>query len=310
MARRLRLQFPGALYHVFNRGNYRRDVFESAGAAQAFVTTLGQASTRYRWRVHAYVVMRNHYHFALETPEANLVAGMHWLQSTFCIRFNRFRSESGHLFQGRYQTQLVQDDAALVRVIDYIHLNPIRAGIVQPGAAETYGFSSLPSFLAGTRPAWLGGDVILAQLKLADTLAGRAKYLEYLTELGRDPEMREQQRFGQVSGDWAVGTTGWRRALAQRHAEMAIVPGLESKELREIGQARWQEELNRVIVEWSFSPPDDVSEVGSPAWKVAVAAELRRRVAAPYRWIADALSIDRPASLRMQVHRRLLRVSA
>lgn len=254
--------------------------------------------------------MRNHYHLALETPEANLVAGMHWLQSTFCTRFNRFRAESGHLFQGRYQTQLVQDEVALFRLIDYIHLNPIRAGIVLPGALAEYGLSSLPSFLEGSRPAWLGGEVILSQLKLADTLVGRARYLEHLTMLGADTEMQEERQLDQLPAVWAVGTTGWRRALAQEHAELALGPGLEPMELREIGEARWHEELNRVIAEWSFSPPKGISDVGSAAWKVEVAAELRRRVAAPYQWIAVALKIERPASLRMQVHRRLLRVSA
>src|ERR1043166_624960 len=102
MARRLRIQYEGALYHVINRGNYQRDVFETAGAAQAFVTTLEEASAQNDWRVPAYVVMRNHYHLAIETPKANLVDGMQWLQGTLAVRFNRYRNEKGHLFQGRY----------------------------------------------------------------------------------------------------------------------------------------------------------------------------------------------------------------
>jgi REP element-mobilizing transposase RayT len=88
MARKLRIEYPGALYHVINRGNYRRDVFESAGAAEAFVAALREAVAQYGWRVHAYVVMRNHYHLAVETPQPNLVEGMHWLQSTLATRFN------------------------------------------------------------------------------------------------------------------------------------------------------------------------------------------------------------------------------
>ena len=86
MARKLRIQYAGALYHVINRGNYRRDLFVNAGEAQAFVETLKEAAARMGWKVHAYVLMRNHYHLALETPEPNLVAGMHWLQSTWCGR--------------------------------------------------------------------------------------------------------------------------------------------------------------------------------------------------------------------------------
>lgn len=77
MARRLRIEYPGALYHVINRGNYRRDLFQSTGAAEAFLETLFEAAGRYRWRIHAYVLIRNHYHVARETPEPNLIDGMH-----------------------------------------------------------------------------------------------------------------------------------------------------------------------------------------------------------------------------------------
>ena len=130
MARRLRIQFGGALYHVINRGNYRRAVFGTVGAARAFESTLTETCVRHGWRLHARGIMPNHYHLALETPEPNLVEGMHWLQSTFATRFNRFRNERGHLFQARHQSPLVEDAAALARVIDYIHLNPVRAGMV------------------------------------------------------------------------------------------------------------------------------------------------------------------------------------
>src|SRR5258706_14385578 len=143
MARRLRIEFEGALYHVINRGNFQRDVFQSAGAAKAFEAALGEACERHHWRVHAYVIMRNHYHLALETPEANLVAGMHWLQSTYASRFNRFRRARGHLFQGRYQALLVEDAGALVRVANYRHLNPVRAKIVAAAQVATFRWSSL-----------------------------------------------------------------------------------------------------------------------------------------------------------------------
>ena len=101
MPRRLRMEQEGGLYHVINRGNYRRDLFETVGSAEAFLETLFEAAGRWRWRVHAYVLMRNHFHLAIETLEPTLGEGMHWLQSTLATRFNRFRQESGHLFQGR-----------------------------------------------------------------------------------------------------------------------------------------------------------------------------------------------------------------
>ena len=93
MARKLRLEYPGAIYHVINRGNYRRDVFESVGAAQSFVQTMEEAVALYGWRLQAYVLMSNHFHLVVETPDANLTEGMHWLMSTTATRFNRFRQE-------------------------------------------------------------------------------------------------------------------------------------------------------------------------------------------------------------------------
>ena len=143
MARKLRIQYPGALYHIINRGNYRTDIFETAGATEAFERTLAEACGQYRWLVHAWVLMRNHYHVALETPLPNLVAGMQWLQGTFAARFNRYRGKRGHLFQGRYKAILLEDSNAVFRVANYIHLNPVRAKISPPSEVGKFRWSSL-----------------------------------------------------------------------------------------------------------------------------------------------------------------------
>ncbi len=103
MPRKLRLEYPGACYHVINRGNYRADIFRTEGTKAAFEACLFEACSKSDWVLHAYVLMSNHYHLAVETPAGNLVAGMHWLQATFANRFNRLRGERGHLFQGRYK---------------------------------------------------------------------------------------------------------------------------------------------------------------------------------------------------------------
>ena len=146
MARKLRIQYPGAIYHVLNRGNYKSDIFSDQGAAHAFVQALEEAVERFGWRLGAYVVMRNHYHLALKTPEPNLAAGMHWLQCTFATRFNRLRNERGHLFQGRYKAILLETETDWARVVDYIHLNPVRGGIVTPEHLGQFRWSSLMRF--------------------------------------------------------------------------------------------------------------------------------------------------------------------
>lgn len=166
MARQIRVQYSGALYHVINRGNYRSDVFQSAGAARAFETVLGQACERLGWYVHAYVIMRNHFHLALETPRPNLAVGMQWLLGTYAARFNRFRAKRGHLFQGRYQALLVEDVAALFRVANYIHLNPVRARIVSAEEIATCPWSSLHRWTKHPLAPWLKFDGVVSALEI------------------------------------------------------------------------------------------------------------------------------------------------
>ena len=107
MARRSRVEHAGAIYHLINRGNYRSFIFETAGARQSFLECLDLCCEAQGWRLHAWVLMGNHYHLCVETPEPNLVEGMKWLQSTFANRFNRFRKANGHVFQGRYKAILL-----------------------------------------------------------------------------------------------------------------------------------------------------------------------------------------------------------
>src|ERR1035437_3443927 len=138
MSRKLRLEYPGACYHVINRGNYRTAIFKTEGAQAAFEACLFEACAKSNWVLHAFVVMSNHYHLALETPDGNLVVGMQWLQATFANRFNKLRGERGHLFQGRYKALLVEAGGPLGQVCHYLHLNPVRAGIVLPAELKTY----------------------------------------------------------------------------------------------------------------------------------------------------------------------------
>lgn len=297
MARKLRIQYEGAIYHVINRGNYRRDVFESAGAAQAFEVALIEACEVHGWRLHAHVVMRNHYHLAVETPRANLVEGMHWLQSTFATRFNRLRQERGHLFQGRYQALLVEDMAALARVVDYIHLNPVRAGIVTADQLGGFRWSSLRRFAREGRPGVFVCADWLARQGLVDSPAGISAYRMYLTDLARDEA--EQKRLGleKLSKGWAIGSEGWRRAIAKDHAQRAINPGMEAEELKGLKQAHWSQVLEAELQRRRKSRTDATGDIGGALWKIEVATRLRQ-AGAPYAWITGELNMGKASSVR------------
>lgn len=300
MARRLRIQYENALYHVINRGNYRRDVFGSRGAVLAFQAALGEACERHGWRLHAYVVMRNHFHLALETPRPNLVEGMHWLQSAFATRFNRFRSERGHLFQGRYQALLVENSAALCRVMHYIHLNPVRAGIVSADQLREFASSSLPVFVRSqNRPAWLVSDVLLDELKLKDSPEGWSSYVSYLAALAvGSASGGKNDRHEEMSRGWAIGSRGWKRALAHEYSHLALRVGLPAAENRDLKEARWRETLRVALADSGRSKSEVDTDSCRASWIILIAARLRKEAAAPHGWITRELKMGNPATLR------------
>src|SRR5580692_3479540 len=133
MARKLRVQYPGAVYHVMNRGDRREPVFKDDQDRQTFLRTLGEACAKTRWRLHAWCLMPNHFHLVLTTPQANLVVGMKWLLGTYTGRFNRRHKLTGHLFSGRYKALVVDGsgNGYLKTVCDYVHLNPARSKLLR-----------------------------------------------------------------------------------------------------------------------------------------------------------------------------------
>jgi len=150
MPRALRIEYPDAIYHVMSRGDHREPIFGDDADRKRFVETLGEACAKTDWQVHAYCLMGNHFHLVMETPNANLVAGMRWLLSTYTARFNRRHKLFGHLFSGRYKSLIVdgEKDSYLQTVCDYVHLNPARARLLRPEQRlSQYPWSSWPAYL-------------------------------------------------------------------------------------------------------------------------------------------------------------------
>ena len=158
MARKLRIQYPGAIYHVMNRGDRREGLFEDDQDRQRFLQTLAEACEKTGWQVQAYCLMSNHFHLVMETPQANLVSGMKWLLGTYTSRYNRRHKEFGHLFSGPYKSLIVDGSQSgyLKTVCDYVHLNPARAKLLAPQEPlRQYLWSSYPFYVAAPsrRPA-------------------------------------------------------------------------------------------------------------------------------------------------------------
>jgi len=197
MGRAWRIEYEGALYHILSRGNEQKDIFYDDQDRLLFLKTIGEMSERFEIDVFAYVLMGNHYHLLLKTNRANLSKSMQWLGVTYTRRFNLRHFRSGHLFQGRFKSIIVQNDAYLMRLSCYIHRNPIRAGIVERLA--DYRWSSYKTYAYGGKaPEWLITKPIFSRFKGKDKhKAYREKVQRYARE---EKKLWEDLRHGMIIG--------------------------------------------------------------------------------------------------------------
>ncbi|MCW8917313.1 MAG: transposase [Gammaproteobacteria bacterium] len=180
MARPLRIEFPGALYHITCRGNAREPVFLADGDRRLFLDLMAEVTSRFGWLCHAYCLMDNHYHLLIETPEPNLSIGMRHLNGVYTQRFNRQHNRVGHLFQGRFKAILVERESHLLELARYVVLNPVRAGMVKRVAQ--YRWSSYRATLGNEpAPAWLTSGWLLGQFAKTPKVA-RRRYGEFVAQ--------------------------------------------------------------------------------------------------------------------------------
>jgi putative transposase len=195
MARPLRLEHHGAIWHIHNRGVARGDIFRDDDDRLTFLATLAEAVRRFRWVIHQYALMTNHFHILLETPEPTLSRGMKWLAGKYAQRFNRRHDRVGPLFQGRFKSHLVEKETYLLELMRYIALNPVRAGLVE--RAEDYRWSSHRA-TAGYEPMppWVASEWTMAQFGP-----------------DRQAQQREYQRF--VDAGIGIERAPWEDAVGQ-----------------------------------------------------------------------------------------------
>jgi putative transposase len=197
VGRPLRIEYPGALYHITSRGNERKKIFLEDADKIKFLEILEDYHSRFNILIHSYVLMDNHYHFIVETPKGNLTKVMHGVNGWYTGYFNRKYRRSGHLFQGRYKGIFVDKDAYLVQLSRYIHLNPVRAEIVE--RPEQYRWSSYSGYIGKNRECtWVEYSWILSAFG-SDLKTAKKKYQQY-TEEGLDTDIGNPTKdlYGQI----------------------------------------------------------------------------------------------------------------
>jgi REP-associated tyrosine transposase len=316
MARQPRIQYEGACYHVMCRGDRQEPIFEDDSDRAMFLGTLKECCERSQWKIYAWVLMNNHYHWVLQTPEANLVEGMKWFQNTYTRRLNSRHKKWGHVFGGRYKAVVVQsaeegDGDYLLSLIDYVHLNPVRAGLVKveegmglldyPWSSLMRGYAVAP----GKREKWVAVREGLELFGYADRAKDRRDFVERLERRAREEggechppksELQNTLRRGWYWGSQAFrerllamvkrpkGNRNYRSSLLGRECERK-----EAEKWLEIGRKH-------------FGITGPLKEATHQE-RIALAWALHRKTNQSQAWTAEALGLCSAANVSQQVRR-------
>lgn len=324
MARGIRVEYAGAFYHVMARGNRRQEIFFDDGDRRFFLKTLADACERTGWRVHAWVLMNNHYHILIETPAPNLVEGMQWLQNTYTRRLNTKHRLWGRVFGDRYKAVLVEGGNGdyFTTLLDYIHLNPARAGAVQVSEGDSvrdYPWSSARMVYAtggSKRFPWSCVAAGFEAFGLRDTVAGRREFVERLDKRAREELAAAGLVPAPVTMDARLShlRRGWYWG-SQVFAEKAIALGRGLIMSRQnaayrsgpIYRAHDAGQAKRILEEGLKRLRVNVAELeklsGSDVNKVALAELLSAKTSAPQAWIATELRMKSAANVSQQLRR-------
>lgn len=314
MARKLRLEFPGAVYHVMSRGDRGEPIVLDDNDRELFLLTLAEACEKTGWQVFAYCLMRNHFHFVVETPKADLSPGMHWFLSTYTMRFNRRHNVIGHVFSGRYKAIVVdtRNHGYLRKVVEYVHLNPIRASLLGPDAPlQQYRWSSYPAYLRSPnqRPAWLRVERALWEMGIPrDTKAGRRQF-EKLMEMARHRDNSEAD--AELEQGWCLGDPEFRKELLQQ-IESRRGPSHGGRELKESAVEAAEKLVQEILQQLGWNEEDLKSRPKGDSAKVEAAHVVNVKTTMSIEWIAKRLHMGTRGSLSnlLSKHRRWLAEAA
>jgi putative transposase len=290
-----------------SRGDRKKDIYESDVDRHDFLKTLAETCVKSGFQIHAYCLMRNHFHLVVETPNANLVEGMRWLLSTYTIRLNHRNRLSGHVFSGRYKAVIVDGSGTgyLRTACDYVHLNPVRAKVLGPKERLLeYPWSSLAWYLAAPehRPAWMLVDRLLGEHGIQrDNAAGRERFEQRMER--RRAEENDGAEWKPLERGWCLGSEQFRAKLLERMGDQLgehHSGRLKFETAVSKGERIIAEELKRR----NWKEAELKQRLKGDAEKLAIAARLRKETTLTIAQIAGRLQMGSWKSLRNKLYLR------
>jgi putative transposase len=317
MARPLRYEAAGAVYHVMARGDGGKTIFEDNTDHYSLLSLLEMACGRFGWRIHAWVLMGNHFHLLLETPEPNLVAGMKWTLGVYAQGWNRRRERKGHVFQGRYKAVVVngeERDGSYFKVVaDYIHLNPVRAGRVGGETGKllkSWRWSSFGAYAGNKRPDWLETGNVLRAFRLSEDNRGGKAYEGYLEARAKDAKGTvTDASLKELRRGWYLGEKSFAGKLLDSLSEITKPKRKKGSVAGVAARAHDENEAERLAVFalGRLGLPEDASGLeGRGKWieeKALIATLIRKQTGVKNAWVAGRLAMGHEGNVTRAIRR-------
>lgn len=333
MPRQPRIEYPGATYHVMARGNRRETIFRDDRDSQAFLDRLDRCCQRTGWHVRVFVLMGNHYHLVVHTPEGNLVAGMKWLQNAYTRYFNTRHRQWGRLFGDRYKSILVEEETSfggrgvargdyLTMLIDYVHLNPARARLIRPAENQSlldYPWSSVALAYAvapSQRKPWMDVATGLELAQCRDTVAGRREYVNRLDQralaehseaAGKSAEAIEEQTLNStLRRGWYWGSAAFREWLLEKAGgKVASNPDYRASQLgHDHAEAMAETLIREGCEQLGLDRDSELRLTRYGDWRrAAIAWAIWKRTSVSQEWIAERLGMRSRQNVSQQIQR-------
>lgn len=291
MARPTRRENPDAIYHVYSRGNYRAPIFADDGAAHSFLRALEATIRRAGWEVFAYAIMPNHFHLMLRAPRANLSRGMHLLLSAFALRFNGFNEEHGHVFQGRYQAKRVPRGMDSSRVIDYIHLNHVRKGLLTVEDCTLSSLSSLSRLVHPERRELMHiGEALEKIAGYPDRADGWNRYLTHLRAV-----LLEDASGAKYEAEWIAAEKARGLPLLELVRNEERPPSAPEGDYSHLDANHSEAIFQKLLAREGKVEADLTLAHGLVPWKLRIGREITLDTTASFVWLAQRLKLGSAA---------------
>ena len=293
MARRLRHVSSNGAYHVYNRAEMGLPILENDSAKQIFLDLLTEITNSFEWKLHAYAIMSNHFHIVVTTPHGNLSEGMHRLQSSYANKHRSYRGSVGHVFQSRFCSHHYPPGTKVAEKIDYVHLNPVRAGVVAFKRLKHYPWCSYRMlWQRGSRGILTIGQALESFHGIRDDDDGWNRYEERLSlELESDNRvLTEAELFGL--------TDRKRKGLLDEVRPTRQLIGKNKLAFKRDAAERWSLRLNDLLTQAGKDLESLASEGKSAGWKVELARRLLSETDTTAVWVAERLAMGSDSNVR------------